>query len=117
MLIYGVGLGLIQIARGKGYKTLTVILTISGFLWILVQEGGIICRENVSFLFIPLYNGTLQELSNQCLNLYALVLNGGLSVPIRGVLSAALVFLIVRLVSGARVSNCKLESGRSLIPG
>lgn len=98
MLIYGVALALIQIARGKGYRLLTIVLTVSGLLWILVQEGGYICKENVAFLFIPLYNGTLQGLSNQCLNLYALVLAGGLSVPIRSVFSAVMAILMIRLV-------------------
>ncbi|MGA2627819.1 MAG: hypothetical protein ABSF63_12290 [Candidatus Bathyarchaeia archaeon] len=110
MLIYGIAFGLIEIARGKGYRTLTVLITLAGFLWILVQEGGYICKENVSFLFIPLYNATLQGLSNQCLNLYALVLNGGLSVPIRGVFSAVIALLIIRLVShttDVRANTCR----------
>ncbi len=98
MLIYGIALALIQIARGKGYRILTIVLTLSGLLWILVQEGAYICKENVAFLFIPLYNVTLQGLSNQCLNLFGMVLTGGLSVPIRSVFSAVITLLIIRLV-------------------
>ncbi len=98
MLIYGIALALIQIARGKGYKTLTVLLTIAGFLWIIVQVGYYICVDQVSFLFIPLYNSTLAELSNQCVNLYRLLLSSSLSVQIRGILSALIVILIIRLL-------------------
>jgi hypothetical protein len=108
MLIYGVGLALVQIARGKGYKTLTVLLTVAGFLWIVVQVGQQICLNQASFLFIPFYDTTLQQLSNQCLNLNALVLNSGLSVPIRGMFSAVIVMLIIRLIPHTRA----LSSGR-----
>jgi hypothetical protein len=100
MLVYGIALGLIQIARGKGYKTLTVMLTIAGFLWILVQVGYYICLDQASFLFIPLYNSTLKQLSNQCVNLYGLLFSSGFSVQIRGVFSALIVILIIRLISG-----------------
>jgi hypothetical protein len=101
MLIYGVALALIEIARGKGYKTLTVMLTVAGFLWILVQVGYYICLDQASFLFIPLYNSTLKQLSNQCISLYGLLFGSGLSVQIRGVFSALLVVLIIRLVLGS----------------
>ncbi|MGP8068350.1 MAG: hypothetical protein ACLP5V_00520 [Candidatus Bathyarchaeia archaeon] len=100
MLIYGIALGLIQMARGKGYKTLTVMLTIAGFLWILVQVGYYICLDQVSFLFIPIYNSTLNQLSSQCVNLYGLLFSSGLSVQIRGVLSGLFVILIIRLILG-----------------
>ena len=96
LLMYGIALALIQIARGKGYKTLTVLLSIAGFLWILVQEGPYICQ--FSFLFIPLYNETLQELHTDCLNAHMLLLNSGLSAEIRGALSAVLTLLMVRLI-------------------
>ncbi len=98
MLIYGIALALIQIARGRGYKTLTALLTIAGFLWILVQVGYYICLDRASFLFMPLYNSALAELSNQCVNLYSLLLSSSLSVQIRGVFSALIVILIIRLL-------------------
>ena len=100
MLIYGIALALLQIARGKGFKTLTAMLSITGFLWILVQVGYYICLDQASFLFIPLYNSTLNQLSSQCVNLYGLLFSSGLSVQIRGVLSGLFVILIIRLILG-----------------
>ena len=85
-LINGIALALIQISRGKGYKTLTVLLSITGFLCFLAQVGGYICGG--SFLMIPLYNNTLQELNIDCLNAQTLILTSDLSAQIRGALSA-----------------------------
>jgi GT2 family glycosyltransferase len=97
-LIYGVVLAIIEIARGKGYKILTLMLSTVGLFWIVVQEGAYICSDGVSFLFIPLYNGALQALNTQCLSLYALLLSSGFSVPIRSIFSAVIVLLIIRMM-------------------
>jgi F0F1-type ATP synthase assembly protein I len=103
LMEYVVPLALIQLAQGRGYKTLTILFTVAGILWSIVQEGKYMCLQGASFFFIPLYDTALQQLNLQCLNAYGIILSSGLSVQIRGTFSALLVLLIVRMIWGIRL--------------
>ena len=120
LMEYAVPLILIQLARGKGYRTLIVILSITGLLWSLVQEGTYVCLDGASFFFIPFYDKTLQTLNMQCLNAYALILSSGLSVQIRGAFSALLVLLIARMIYGhvhadSAIDSTKVKNKRGVL--
>jgi hypothetical protein len=98
LILYMMPLAIVNLAVRRGYKTLTVLLTIFTFLWSIVQEGTYLCYENVYLFFIPLYNTMLQQLNTDCLTMYWIIYDGGLSIVIRGALSALLLFLAIRLV-------------------
>lgn len=95
---YVIPLALVQLARGKGFRILTIFLTLGGLLWAFVQGHYVLCYSGTDFFFIPSYNITLQELSGQCSSAYSLVFSSGISVQIRAAFSAILVFLMLRLL-------------------
>jgi hypothetical protein len=96
---YVIPLALVQLARGKGFRTLTIFLSLGGLLWAFVQSAPyVLCFGGAYFFFIPPYNNFLQELSGLCLSAHTLVLSSGMSVQIRAAFSAILILLMLRLL-------------------